>query len=344
MFKRQPCDVVACVMVIFALLASTRAISAESGVLEKARSEGKVTWYALSGTRQGLKDVLPTWDKLYPGITLEIVEASGPDSLERVKAEARAGRPVGDVVAAGDPEDLVAAGLYQPLNPALVPNLAMVPPRIQKLGDPEKRFVPYGVYLYGMLVNTHVMAEGQQPKRWADLLDPKYRGKIAMYDPRRIGGGSLFITYATDALGPDFLKSLFKQDIRVYGQFAEVDTAVIQGARAIAVPGRSRTPHLLAGAPVKFLVPEEGIFFTAVSVGVVTNAPHPTAANLLVDFLLSPEVQQVYAKLGDVPVVSGVPSEFDLEKVPLLGRLGKGEPPISDLTKLLEQAKSLVGQ
>lgn len=298
-----------------------------AALVDAARKEGTVTWYAQPGTRTLLASALEEWRKRYPDIHVEIVEASGPDTVERLRAERRAGKPVGDLVTFGDLTawELAREGGFQPFSPENVPNAKNLNPRVAHLADGDRRYLPTVMYGYGIVVNTQALPEADWPKRWTDLTDPKYARKIAIHDMTRPGGGLIFAMLGLQPLGEDYFTALSKQNLRTFGRVQELDAAVVRGERPVALPGRTRIAKDFKGAPVKFIVPEDGLFLAAMMSGVVANTDSPAAGQLLLDFLLDPVVQRLQAEDDSIPVTTGVPSPVDLATVPLLGK-GIGTP------------------
>lgn len=319
-------------------LALAPAVRAEppAAVLEAARREGKVVWYAQPGSRNLLKGPLTTWAKRYPGIAVEIVEAPGPEVSERLKAERRARRQVADVLSSGDVTsyELQALGIYQSYDAASVPNTANLLPRLKTMFAAHRQFLPTTLYTYGLVVNTNVLPEAQWPKSYADAVSPIYKDKIAIHDYSRPGGGATFAFHARQAYGDDYIRKVAALGPRVYGRVQELDASLVRGERAIALPGRTRVPADNPGAPVKFIEPSDGIYAIVISTGIVDGAPQRNAAHVLMDFLLEREVQELYAKLGDGPVVTGIPALVDFEKAKLFSA---GSMAQEDLVRYREQ-------
>ncbi len=327
------------------LRATERAIPGE--LIEAAKREGSVMWYTQPGTREIIKGALAEWKSLYPSISVEIVEGSGPEIAERLRAERRAKRYVADVATVGDNNswELAHEDTYVPFDPAQVPNLERLLPEMRRLIDPEHRYLPTVLFLYGINVNTNRIKEEDIPVSWHDLLDPKYKGLLSLHDPSRRGGGAAFLLYGWDVLGERYFEQLMKQDVRVFGRVQELESALVRGERAVTIPGRSRTALDYPEAPIRWVAPKEGIAFAAMNAGLVKNSPHPNAAVLWLNFILGEPMQKAFAAVGDAPVVSGVKSHVDLSTTPLLG--GKGGGTIADrqlLAETLTRGRKILGR
>src|SRR5580658_10290889 len=108
-------------------------LSASAGVRAAGPAlEDSVVWYATPGTRGYVQPALDRWQQLHPGTPINLVEGNGPDILERVNAEARAGHPVADLITFGDLTmwELAANNGLGTYTPSEMPNLRYVVPRI----------------------------------------------------------------------------------------------------------------------------------------------------------------------------------------------------------------------
>jgi len=292
------------------------------GIVEAAIKEGSVTWYANPGFRDNLREPLAAFRKQYPAIDVRIVEGTGGDVMERIRAERRAGRLVADIFTAGDiiGYAMIADNAVLPIDLAKVPNAANLAPRLRTFVGPENKVIPTTMFVYGMAVNTRALPEADHPKKWADLVQPKYAGKIGLHDFGRLGGGNTMLGIGLEPLGKSFFENLMKQQPRVFAAPQELEAALVRGERAIAVPGRTRIVKDYAGAPVKFILPEDGTYFVPMQSGILAGSQHPNAAYLFLNFLLDKPAQERFAALGDGPVISGLDSVVNLEKAAFLGR------------------------
>ncbi len=300
-----------CALSISIMCGGAFAQNAQDQLVSRAKAEGKVVLYASSGTGDLLKPALAAWERLAPGVKVEVVEATGPENMERIRAERRARRPVADVVSLGDIAAFQFADekAYKAIDPALLPNFSKLSTKLSAVIDPEHRHFPTYVQAYGIMVNTQLVPEADRPKHWADLLSPKFTRKIGIHDFSRVGGGGVWLMIGLPVLGEDYFAKLAKSQIRVFGRSPELISAVARGERAVGVPGNSGSLKDNPGAPIKLIYPEDGAYFISINAGVIADAPHPAAATLFLNFLMGPEVQAQYAKEGNLPVRDDVPSE-----------------------------------
>jgi iron(III) transport system substrate-binding protein len=145
---------------------------------------------------------------------------------------------------------------------------------------------------------------------YRNLLDPRWKGKIAFRDPRQAGGGlaSATFMYTTQSLGKDYLQQLFKQDIVISTDDQQLVDWVARGQHPIVI-GPSDTlvnEYVSKGLPVRGLDSarmKEGAYYTAGngSLVVVRNAPHPNALKVYLDYLLSKDGQTAWTKSQGFP-------------------------------------------
>lgn len=197
-------------------------------------------------------------------------------------------------------------GLYEKLDPRTVTHL----PDIYKASiDPDGIGVGSHVQVTGFQYNPVKFKEAgiPAPSSWNDLFDPRLKGKVALYNFSVAYSQDLLVLFTKLAGGTEKdvrpglerLKALKASGNLAFfaSSPAELDNMLIQGQAWITVNGGPRAYILKdRGAPIDFAVPKEGGGFFTNYFDVVKNAPHPKAAQLLVNFLLSPEIQLIIAR------------------------------------------------
>lgn len=245
------------------------------------------------------------------GIEVLYQAGNGQANLAIVKSQKN--NPTIDMIVGNDANTVQGSrdGLLQEYDKSKIPNLANVD---QKFIPSNAFAVPLGLGLGGISYNTDIFkARGwAPPTTWNDLFDPKFKGHVGIIDltssysqlwfsqVAQMNGGS------PQNFEPAFeaMKRLKPNLLAVYQTDAQMDQAFAQGNVWIAQRGGNRT--LLqknAKLPVEFVQPAEGTTLLPIHMLLVKNAKHADAAYKLMDYMLSPKVQQCIAPdIGFGPV------------------------------------------
>ncbi len=272
-------------------------------LIEGAKKEGQVTYYSAMIVNQALRPLTAAFQKKYPFIRMSYWRGDSEDIETKLAAEIRANHLVADVVeGTGIGELAVRANLAQP---AWSPQLAGIP---TEMHDPRRLWVPTRMSYFSVAYNTRLVAAGSAPKTYEDLLDEKWKGRMAWPLLTAIGA-PLFVTNLRLAWGDDkamaYLRQLRAQNIINFGAGnpRTLVDRVIAGEYAIALQIFAHHPLISAGkgAPVaaRLLPPVASAPGTLV---IPKGSRHPHAAMLLMDFLLSKEGQQILAAAEYLPV------------------------------------------
>ena len=273
-----------------------------NALIEAARKEGKVTFYTSALGQRFHEDVNRAFEQKY-GVKVEMLDVRGSELRERVRTEQASGRFIGDIIVNG------AATLFRQMGEGQlqphggIPNLKNLR---AEFPAPDNVRVPYYVHLYGVLINTAQVKPGEEPKSWADLTDPKWKGKMLADDFRAIGGGAVFFAASADKLGKGLHEKLAGQGLIFGRDVGNDEQRVARGEYPLRLPQTLSNYVRMKGLPVKFIVPSEGLPYIAFNMAVLKNAPHPNAARLFLNHLLSEESQLIYATNGLSPVRAGV--------------------------------------
>ena len=272
-------------------------------LIEGAKKEGELTYYSAMIVNQALRPLTAAFQAKYPFIKIGYWRADSEEIETKISAEIRANNPVGDVIeGTGIGELAVRAGLAQPI---VSPELGDVPERFR---DSNRLWVPTRMSYFAMAYNTRLIAAGTQPKTYDDLLDEKWRSKMAWPLLSAIGA-PLFVTNLRVAWGDEkamaFLRRLRAQNIVNFGAGnpRTLVDRVIAGEYPIALQIFAHHPLISAakGAPVTTQLLEP-VASSAGTLVIPKGTRHPYSAALLMDFLLSKEGQRILAAAEYLPV------------------------------------------
>jgi iron(III) transport system substrate-binding protein len=307
-----------------------------AALYEAAKAESKVVYYSSDDSAQFDK-VRQAFMARYPGVDVGSQEGRGQDAREKVISEQVAKHVVADVVISGGNTmaDLIDAGYLEPYQSPEVKNL--VPGIADKRGYANPRVVN----VYGIVINTTLVPPPDEPKSWKELVDPRYLAKMEAQDPRGSGGGMYILAGLLEKYGDGFIQQLAQQKIFFGQNNGQLVTDLARGEHALLITSASGGPVASArkeGAPIKVIKPQDGVILIPIGMAVVKNGPHPNAARLFIDWMLSEEGQAVVAQGGDTPARAGVRAtnpDSDLSGVTVLTMSydGTDRQATADLTK-----------
>jgi len=285
-----------------------------------AKKEGAVVLYTTSNS-----EIVPTIMKKFEaryGIPVDILRGRGSELRERVRTEITSGRTVGDVFHSGNTLRAVDLGQLQKHEP--LPNTARLIPLLKDDGY----FSPTNIAPFGVLMNTDLVKQQDEPKVWADLLDPKWRGKILVDDPRAPGQGNATVMVLEQKFGREFLDKFAAQNITISTDNAAAERRVAQGEYAFYVGFSLANVLRMRGLPIKGFIPAEGAPYTASVATIIKDAPHPNAARLLLNFILDDAAQTVFSDQANISATGLVSPAIpeDIRKLTQAKLLAEADP------------------
>jgi iron(III) transport system substrate-binding protein len=262
---------------------------------------------------QVFRDAVLPFERAYPGIKLEATGARGRDITPRIRAEREAGQFLWDVyLNASETGDLVfkRAGYLSPLRPALVQPEVLA--NDKWLGGFEDGWIDVeNRYLYGYLgelghlvhVNRDLVPENELSSI-EQLIDPRWKGKIIMDDPRRAGPGSADLGHLLMVLGEGWVRKFLANDPIIVDNPRQLAEFVYRGRYPVAMSLRTEMyvdfkkqglTHVKPIAPKT----EAGARLSMSRVaGLFERAPRPNAAKVFVNWFLGREAQQHLVKVS----------------------------------------------
>jgi ABC-type Fe3+ transport system substrate-binding protein len=280
----------------------TCARAADATLIDAAKKEGRVVWYTTQILNQFARPAAEAFEKKY-GIRVDVIRADSNEVALRILNEARAGQVLAD---AFDGTAAVASLKKSDLVLRWTPDSAkrLSPDAVDKDGY----WVGTNLYVLTPGFNTDLVPKGTEPKTYADLLDPKWKGKIVWNTapaPSAAGGFiGLVLTDMGEDKGMAYLRDLAKQNIAGLQVAArQVLDQVIAGEYPLALNIFNNHAVISAakGAPAAW-VPMNPAMAVLSVISVSKDAPHPTAGKLLVDFLVSEEGQKLYRDAEYMPI------------------------------------------
>jgi ABC-type Fe3+ transport system substrate-binding protein len=283
------------VAAVAASLAAGRAYAIDAATVAAAKREGEVTWYSTQIINQLVRPVAAAFEKKYPGIRVRYIRANATEIAIKILNESRAGNPQSDVF---DGTSTVVPLKREGYVLQWLPEAAKSFPALYR--DPEGYWIASHIFINTPGYNTALVPKGGEPKTYQDLLDPKWRGKIVWDGLPSASGGTGFIATVLAEMGEEkgmeYLRAFAKQKVvNVAASAREVLDQVIAGEYPLALQIFNHHAVISAkkGAPVDWIKMEPATG-TLSTVSIHKNAPHPNAAKLLFDFIISDEGQKVF--------------------------------------------------
>ncbi|HLN88377.1 MAG TPA: extracellular solute-binding protein [Candidatus Limnocylindrales bacterium] len=243
------------------------------------------------------------------GISIELLAARGPENVTRIVTEFSAGVRYYDILVAGGatPLSMVAAGAADDFTSYMI---------LPEVKDPKnwwgghiwednvsskKQIYAFLCYTTETLWYNSSQADASEIKTFDDLLNPQWKGRIGLLDPRNPGSGQNTWSFLWKTKGEEFLTKLAQQDLLINQNLRQLADGLAKGKLAftLGLSHYSYEPFIKAGLPVR-PVPriKEGAHANNGSgvISVVKNPPHPNAAKIFVNWLLGKEGQDLYGK------------------------------------------------
>ena len=262
-------------------------------LIEAAKKEAKVVVYSAMDLPVGEK-LGKAFEAQYPGIQVQI-ERSGSERLfQRIDQEFASGIRAADVVNSSDASHFITWKKNGWLAPFVTEDIAQH--FLPEYRDPEGMSATTRIYLSSIAYNTNLVKPDDAPKSFADLLDPKWAGKMVKGHPAYSGTIMTTTFQLVRELGWDYYEKLSKQRVMQVQSSTDPPKKLALGERAIMADGNEYNVVLLkeAGQPVEPVYPTEGTPTVSGPTGIFATAPHPKAARLFQAWLHTREIQQFF--------------------------------------------------
>ena len=289
-------------------------------MLDAAAKEGKVVWYSSVDVKVA-EAIAHAFKAAYPKIDVDVERSGSERVFQRINQEHQSGIRNVDVVNSSDASHFLFWKQQKWLAAHTPPDVKRYAPQFK---DPDGYYADWRATLSVMGYNTNLVAEKDAPKSYADLLDPRWKGKLVKSHPG-YSGTSLTGTYAiVKVLGWDYLAKLAKQDVQQLQSTTATPKSIASGERAVMVDGNEYNMFIEIDrkSPVKIIYPTEGTPFVTSPTAIFADAPHPNAARVFQNFLYTVKAQQLVVDMGGArslhPDVKEPANRTPLSKIKLL--------------------------
>lgn len=249
--------------------------------------EGRVVWYHVLPS-EAAAALVKAFGEVQPDIEVEVVRSGSFAQVQRYTEEVNAGQVKADLLqhnAVDVFNQWAQEGLIMDYQS---PEAQHYPMEVQY----PNRWVALRAFVTVIAYNPDEISE---PSSWLDLLNPDYEGRIVLADPRT-AGDALALYYVLRKLhGAEYWERMGQQGVVFQEGVVRMAEQVSTGEMWIGTNVGYRTVDFrdVKGAPIDMVFPEEGTLVVASPLAIATDAPHPNAAKIFFDWLLSEDGQKV---------------------------------------------------
>jgi ABC-type Fe3+ transport system substrate-binding protein len=275
----------------------------------KAKQEGALVVYTIWDVEH-VRSILDVFNKRFPGINTTYWQGTRSEIIARTLTEYQGDQKTADVILSeGAPVVLRAAGAIEPYNTVQANSLI--------LHDPTLPTVSLQIIALGY--NIKKIKKEELPKSWDDVINPKYKGVVALDDPVRAGPLSGMLAglkehWKDDAKWTRYIKGLKALNVTLHKSTSAMFRLLIAGEYSIAMPSllHDVIEEKEKGSPVDF-VKSAAPVISAQQLGIYGKAPHINGAKLFAEWMIAPEGQLAVAAVGREVSRKGIKSKASID-------------------------------
>jgi iron(III) transport system substrate-binding protein len=277
-----------------------------AGLYDQAKGEGELTWYIAHWRVEIAERVARRFTEVYPGIKCNVVRATGQVIYQRLSQDLKAKVANCDVFSSTDLGQYVSLKAAKQLMPFEPKNLADCSPLIMNY-DPDRAYTITDGNTTVLAYNSDLVSAADAPRKWLDLIDPKWKSQVAVAHPGFSGAMGGWVLSMTNLYGWEFFEKLKANRPQVGRSLTDPPTTVASGERKIGIgSGASVFGYAARGTSLKGVYPEDGAIVSFSPSAIVATTTRPNAAKLFLEFLLSRESGAITSSEFTVPVRTDV--------------------------------------
>ena len=291
--------------VVAALVFAPAAARADMKALEEAaKKEGELTWYTAHYTSEGAEELGAEFTKMY-GIKVNVVRTTAQVAYQRLLQDLKNNQIACDVFSStdvGHDVRLKAEGKFEKYIPETASKIL---PEFQNF-DPDGYYHTTSAGLVVITYNTSKVKPEEAPKKWTDLLDIKWKGKVSTGHPGFSGYVGTWVLMMKKLYGWDYFDNLEKNKPQIGRSINDTVTALNAGERQVAAGADGSTLYSASrGNPLAVSYPSDGSVLIIAPSAIIKGTKHPNAAKLFMEYLNSIEAATDQRQALRHPAASG---------------------------------------
>jgi len=268
---------------------------------EAAKKEGELTWYTAHYTSEGAEELGAEFTKMY-GIKVNVVRTTAQVAYQRLLQDLKNNQVACDVFSStdvGHDVRLKAEGKFEKYIPETASKIL---PEFQNF-DPDGYYHTTSAGLVVITYNTSKVKPEDAPKKWTDLLDFKWKGKVSTGHPGFSGYVGTWVLMMKNLYGWDYFENLEKNKPQIGRSINDTVTALNSGERLVAAGADGSTLFSAArGNPLAVNYPTDGSVLIIAPSGIMKGTKHLNAAKLFMEYLYSIQAAEINVHNFGIPM------------------------------------------
>ena len=322
-----------------AALTAAPALAQDAGLVDAARKEGSLTWINGYMGDTVAQEMVARFERTYPGVKLNTIRSTSQVAFQRLRQDQQAGLHNCDVYSSSDIAHFAQLSGEKRLLPYTPANAAKLDPALRgKSLWVDGQYYPALISMMALAYNTKQVTAAAAPKKWPDLLDNKWKGKLTLGHPGFSGYSGTWALLMQQLYGDGFFDKLSANDPLVGRSANDAVTQLNSGERVVAAaPAYVAIESGRRGNPVAVIYPTDGALLMVSPAAIMADAPHPAAAKLFMEWLLGPENSSLLVQQGGVRLNTEAANATDqpalaaiVTKRPTVEQIVKGIPDVTE--------------
>jgi iron(III) transport system substrate-binding protein len=300
-----------------------------------AQTEGTLTWYTGQTDAETSERLGRNFTSEYPGVKVEVIRTTGQVAYQRLLLDIKNKTPQCDVFSTTDISHMPILKERHELTEFTPESAGGLIPQFSALSDAGYSYVTNAAR-YFLIYNTKFVKPEDSPKNWTDLLDPRWKGLVGTGHPAFSGCTGVWCVAMRKLYGWEYFEKLAKNNPRIGRSAVDPVTLLTAGEVHVALASANTTYRTIEkGNPIAINNPTDGVSLCVSPSAIPANPPHPNAARLFMEWLMSADYSKQVAEDGSEPLLAGVPTRADepplasLKVIPMtVAEIRKGIPEV----------------